>query len=164
MRIAQALMAQADSELAKVRYHLSNTTLAAPFDGIVVEGDLKEMLGAPVRKGDILFRVADISKMYAELNLQERDIHEVSLADLGEIAFVSRPEDTFQIKITEIDPAAVTKEDGNMFVLKGELETAPETWWRPGMSGVAKVNVGDRNVFWILTHRTVDFFRLLLWW
>jgi hypothetical protein len=32
------------------------------------------------------------------------------------------------------------------------------------MSGVAKVNVGERNILWIFTHRTVDFLRLYLWW
>jgi hypothetical protein len=30
--------------------------------------------------------------------------------------------------------------------------------------GVAKVDVGDRNIFWILTHRNVDLFRMWLWW
>jgi hypothetical protein len=58
----------------------------------------------------------------------------------------------------------VTKADGNVFVLKGELATQSAPWWRPGMSGIAKVIVGDRNVLWILTHRTMDFFRMLLWW
>lgn len=164
MRIAQALVAQKESELAKVRYRLDNAVLKAPFDGVVVQGDLKEMLGAPVRKGDVLFKVANIKNMYAELNLPERDIQEVKTGDVGEIAFVSRPEDSFPIKVVEIDPAAVTKKDGNMFVMKAEPTGARADWWRPGMSGVAKIDVGDRNVLWILTHRTVDFFRLLLWW
>ncbi|MFT7090432.1 MAG: multidrug efflux pump subunit AcrA (membrane-fusion protein) [Candidatus Azotimanducaceae bacterium] len=164
MRIAQALMAQAESQLARERYHIDNARLVAPFDGIVVEGDLKEMLGAPVRKGDILFKVADISSMYVEIDLPERDVHEVSLQAIGQITFVSRPADTFDVLISEIDPAAVTKADGNVFVLKGELAAEIAPWWRPGMSGIAKVNVGDRNVLWILTHRTMDFFRMLLWW
>ena len=66
--------------------------------------------------------------------------------------------------MTEIDPAAVTKEQGNMFLIRAHLQETPLSWWRPGMSGVAKISVGDRNVLWILTHRTVDFFRMLLWW
>jgi len=27
-----------------------------------------------------------------------------------------------------------------------------------------KVEAGKRTLFWILTHRTVDFLRLWLWW
>ncbi len=158
------MVAQADAELDKVRYHIENATLTAAFEGIVVEGDLKEMLGAPVRKGDVLFKLADVSEMYVEIDVPERDIHELTVGGPGEIAFVSRPEERFAVSVVNIDPAAVTKEQGNVFLLRADLAQDPLYWWRPGMSGVAKVSVGDRNVLWILTHRTVDFFRLLLWW
>ena len=36
-----------------VRHYLANAAINAPFTGIVVEGDLTEMLGAPVRKGEL---------------------------------------------------------------------------------------------------------------
>jgi hypothetical protein len=29
---------------------------------------------------------------------------------------------------------------------------------------VAKLNIGDRSLVWIATHRTIDFLRLRLWW
>jgi hypothetical protein len=32
------------------------------------------------------------------------------------------------------------------------------------MSGIAKINAGERSLLWIITHRTVDFLRLKLWW
>jgi hypothetical protein len=32
------------------------------------------------------------------------------------------------------------------------------------MSGVAKINVGQRSLLWVLTRRTVDFLRMFLWW
>jgi hypothetical protein len=31
------------------------------------------------------------------------------------------------------------------------------------MSGLAKVEVGQRRILWVLTHRTLDFLRLKLW-
>jgi hypothetical protein len=31
------------------------------------------------------------------------------------------------------------------------------------MSGVAKLNVGKRTFFWIISHRTVDFLRMYFW-
>jgi hypothetical protein len=37
-------------------------------------------------------------------------------------------------------------------------------WWRPGMSGIAKLDVGRRRIIWIATHRTIDFFQMLMWW
>jgi hypothetical protein len=164
MRIALALVAQAEAQLALVRHHLENAQIRAPFDGILVEGDLKELLGAPVRKGDVLFKVARLDKLYAEIEVEERDVHEIAVGHDGEIAFVSRPDLKFPFVVERIDPVAVPKEEGNIFLVRGDLVEAPPEWWRPGMSGITKINVGERNVLWIVTHRTVDFFRMLLWW
>jgi biotin carboxyl carrier protein len=164
MKIAKALEDQGKAQLDLVRYRLRHAELKAPFAGIVVEGDLKELLGAPVRKGDVLFKVARIEKMYAELEVEERDIHEVAVGMTGEIAFVSRPDIKFPIRIERIDPVAVTKEEGSVFTVRGVFTADKAGWWRPGMSGVSKINVGDRNILWILTHRTIDFLRILLWW
>jgi len=36
-------------------------------------------------------------------------------------------------------------------------------WWRPGMTGLCKLSTEKRTLFWILTHRTVDFLRMKLW-
>ncbi len=164
MKIAHALKVQAEAKLDLIRYHLANCDLRAPFPGIVVEGDLKELLGAPVRKGDVLFKVARLEKMYAVLDVDERDIHEISLNQTGEIAFISRPKLKYPIRVELIEPVVVTKEEGNVFPLRCVLSGSVENWWRPGMSGIAKIDVGKRNILWIITHRTVDFFRLLLWW
>ena len=164
MRIARALADQAKAQLDLVRYHLSHAKLRAPLTGIVVEGDLKELLGAPVKKGDVLFKVARIEKMYAELEIDERDVHEVATQASGEIAFVSRPNLKFPIRVERLDPIALTREEGNVFLVRGVLSEEVARWWRPGMSGVAKINVDKRNVLWILTHRTMDFLRIFLWW
>ena len=164
MKIALAMKDQANAQLKMVRYYLENAAIKAPFAGIVVEGDLTKMLGAPVRKGDILFKLALIEKLYVEVDIDERDIHELFGNESGEIAFVSRPNLKFPIQVEKIDPVAVTKESGNIFVLRSSFTEEPSSWWRPGMSGIAKVNVGKRSLLWIFTHRTVDFFRMLLWW
>ncbi|MFC1534947.1 efflux RND transporter periplasmic adaptor subunit [Thermodesulfobacteriota bacterium] len=164
MKIALALEAQAKARLKLVRYHINHAQMKAPFSGIVVEGDLDELLGAPVRKGDVLFKVARIEKMYAELKVDERDIHELTEEATGEIALVSRPGQKFPINVERIDPVAITEEEGNIFLIRALFTDKVADWWRPGMSGIAKVNVGKRNILWIITHRTIDFLRIFLWW
>ncbi len=164
MRISQALADQAQARLELVRHHLAHAQLKAPFSGIVVEGDLEELLGAPVQKGDVLFKVAMLENLYTELKVAERDVHEVSTGQTGQIAFLSRPDEKFSVLVQRIDPVAVVEEEGNVFLLRAKLTEDPGFWWRPGMSGVAKIDVGKRNVLWILTHRTVDFLRIFLWW
>lgn len=163
MRIAQAQADQSGARLGLVRYRLKQSAITAPFDGVVVEGDLRQRIGAPVRQGDVLFKVARTDRMYIECSVAEKDIHEVRDAATGEIAFASQPRLKFPMRIARIEPVAATKEQDNVFIVRSRFQGTIEPWWRPGMSGVAKINVGRRTFFWILTHRTVDFLRLFFW-
>ena len=164
MRIAQAMAEQARARLDVVRYRLGKATIKAPFPAVIMEGDLRERLGAPIKQGEGLFKVARIDRMYVEGQIHERDVHEVLRRTSGEIAFVSQPKLKFPVRITTVEPAALPKPGGNFFIVRCEVEGGPPEWWRPGMSGLIKVNVERRTLFWILTHRTTDFLRMKLWW
>ena len=163
MRVAQAQVEQAQARLDMIRYRLNQAEIKAPFAGVVVEGDLRKRLGAPVKQGDALFRVARTDRLYVECDVNERDIHEVRGDATGEIAFASRPKLKFPVTLERIEPAAQSKEKDNVFLVRCEFEQPVEAWWRPGMSGVAKINVGKRTFFWVVSHRTVDFLRMFFW-
>ncbi len=164
MRIAQALAEQAKARLDLVRHRLDQAVIKAPFAGVVIEGDLRERLGAPVKQADVLMKVARIDTLYVEAEVNERDVHEVLRRTDGELAFVSQPRMKFPLRITRIEQAAVPKDQANVFLVRCAVEGGVQPWWRPGMSGVVKLNVEKRTLFWIFTHRTVDFLRLLFWW
>jgi biotin carboxyl carrier protein len=164
MRIAEAMGQQAQARLDLVRHRLEQAAIRAPFDGVVVEGDLRDRLGAPVKQGDALVRVAKLKSLFVQVDVPERDIHELTGKDTGEIAFFSQPRLKFPVSITTLEPAAMAKESGNVFQARCTLQLPPEAWFRPGMSGVAKIDVGPRRLIWILTHRTIDFLRIYFWW
>jgi len=164
MRIAQALAEQAKARLDIVRYRIEQASIKAGFDGVVVEGDLRERIGAPVKQGEALFKVARTDNLYVEAEVKERDVHEILNRKGGEIAFVSQPKLKYPIHITTIEPAAVPKNDGNVFLVRCQVDGGIQKWWRPGMSGLCKLEVEKRTLFWMLTHRTVDFLRMWLWW
>ncbi|WP_169829270.1 efflux RND transporter periplasmic adaptor subunit [Lacunisphaera limnophila] len=165
MRAAAAAKEQAQASLDIVRFRLSRADIVAPADGVVVEGDLRERIGTPVKAGDLLMRVTRIEAMYVEIEVPERDAHAVLASRRGEIAFATLPGERHPIVIDRLEPVARVKPEGNVFVLRARI-TAPNdraVWWRPGMSGVAKVEAGDRRILWLLTHRLVDYIRLKLW-
>lgn len=164
MKIAQAQADQAGAQLDLIRHRLAQAELRAPIAGVVVEGDLEQLRGAPVGKGDILFKVARSEMFFVEIKIAEQDIHELAVGQPGEIAFVSRPHLKFPLTIDQLDPVAVPEESGNVFLARGKNLQQAEPWWRPGMSGIAKVDVGRRSILWIATHRTIDFFQMLMWW
>ena len=111
----------------------------------------------------VLFKVARTDRMYVECNVDERDIHEVGQIATGEIAFASQPKLKFPMRVERVEPVAQTKDKENYYVARCSLDGPVQSWWRPGMSGVAKINVGKRTFFWIVSHRTVDFLRMFFW-
>ena len=164
MRSTLAQAAQTEARLKMVEMKISQSQIKAPFDGFIVESDLRERIGKPIRKGEVLFRVAKLKGMYAEVYIEEGDIEEIELQAEGALAFASRPADKFSFLVDRINPIAEVREESNVFVVKVQLDQAPEMWWRPGMTGVAKVKSDYRSPIWILTHRAVDHLRLKYLW
>ncbi len=164
MRIADAQAEQARSRLEIVRQRRAQAKIVAPFDGVVVEGDLKKRIGSPVRQGDVLFRVARTDQFFIECLLAESDVPELRVGGTGEVAFASMPKQKFPVRIQMIEPAAHAKEGMNVITVRCQILGNVEAWWRPGMSGVAQLDVGRRSPGWALTQRTVDYLRLHLWW
>jgi hypothetical protein len=108
-------------------------------------------------------RIVEISDTYGELQVDERDIHFLKSGMEGELAFTSRPEDKFRVSLDSYEPVAVVKETGTNFRVRVDIADDPKLWWRPGMSGVCKVDIGERSVAWVYLHRTWEFVRMKLW-
>lgn len=165
MRVAQAQLEQSNAALALVRAQLASAVLTAPYEAVVADDfGLPMRAGAPVRRGDVLIRLARLDALFLEIDLPERSVHEVRLGSPGEFAFASRPDFTFGFSVERIEPMGMAVESGNVFRLRGSIaDDTLADWWRPGMTGVVKVEVERRSFLWILTHRVVDWVRLKLW-
>jgi multidrug resistance efflux pump len=167
-KLAEALMAksaqrQDEARLAIIRHRLEMTEIRAPFDGIVVEGDLRERLSSPVQVGERLLKIVQLRDLLGQLQIDERDIGYLAQGQTGELAFASRPADKFDVNIERFEPVAEVRQDGNVFVLRVKVLGDPQDWWRPGMSGICKLNAGKRSLLWIFTHRTLETVRMWIW-
>ncbi|TYL45823.1 efflux RND transporter periplasmic adaptor subunit [Marinomonas sp. IMCC 4694] len=163
--IAKARGAQIEARSTRVQRMLEETNITSPFAGVIIKGERKDLLGAPIRKGDALMTVARIEDIYLQLLVDERDIHFIELGDRGEFALVSQPLSPLAFEVEKIIPIAVDGgQKGATFQIKAKLLEAPQNWWRPGMTGVAKVDKGDAAPYWILGRKSYNQLRLLLWW
>ncbi len=163
LRSARAMETQAEARVNLIRYRIDRARMTAPFDGVVVEGDLRERLGAPVRAGDVLLKISQLQGLYVEMRVPERDVDLIAGSQTADIAFTARPEDTFAVRIDRVEPSAVSEQDGSVFILRGSMAEGAD-WLRPGMTGIAKVEAGKRSLLWMATHRLIDFLRMKLWW
>ena len=163
MRISQTRHQQSMVRLQQVREYLTKAAIKSAADSVVIEGDISRMLGAPVKKGDVLLKLSPLDQLFVELRLSEDYIHEITEGMTGELSFQSQPNQTFTFSVTQISPAATVSDGSNHFIVKAQIESEKQNWWHPGMTGIAKVDVGERNILWILTHRTTNYLRLLFW-
>lgn len=163
--IAQARLEQSQAKIKRVEYYLQQAQSKAPFEGVIVEGEKKDLLGTPVKKGDKIFRIAKIEGLFATLMVTERQMRHIQPGASGEVALLSHPDHNIPIRINSVIPVAQVKgQEGNQFMITAELLQTPQSWWRPGMTGLARLDVGQKNIAWILTHRAIDSLRLMFWW
>lgn len=161
VRILAAQIEQAEARIALLSEQLERTRIAAPFAGVVVSGDLSQSLGAPVSRGDVLFEIAPLDSYRVILKVDERDISQLRVGQSGRLALAGLPGEPLTIWVEKITPVANAEEGKNLFRVEGVLEGSSDAL-RPGMNGVAKIGVDERNLFWIWTHKLVYWARL--WW
>jgi len=162
VNIISAKRAQAAAQLELVEENLLRTRLFVPFDGGVVRGDLSQSLGAPVERGDVLFEVAPLEGYRIILEVDERDVSDVAPGQPGRLTLSALPGQPLPLAVERITPVAAAADGRNVFRVEARLER-PAPGLRPGMEGVAKIEIDRRRLIWIWTHGLVDWLRLWAW-
>lgn len=163
--IGLSRVAQGQARLARLDAFVEQSILTSPIDGVVVEGERQDLLGLPTSAGQSLFRIARVEDMYLRIRVPEEDIHFIDIGDVGEFVFLSQPGQRIPFAVSRIVPmASVEGQDGAKFEVRGEFQVPPQAWWRPGMSGVVKIDQGRKQAIWVIFHRVIDRLRLWLWW
>jgi RND family efflux transporter MFP subunit len=157
-----AQLEQVDAQLDHVDQQLARVELIAPFNGVIVSGDLSQNLGTPVERGSVLFEVAPLKDFRVILQVDERDLSEVSVGQKGELTVASMPEDRVGFTVTKITAVNVAEEGRNVFRVEARLDDTTARV-RPGMEGVGKIYVEERKLVWIWTHTLTDWARLWVW-
>jgi RND family efflux transporter MFP subunit len=161
-QIIRAQMAQAEAQIELLDAQLARMVLVAPFDAVVISGDLSQSIGKAVRRGEPLFEVAPLDSYRVVLKVDEIDIDELAAGQPGHLVISSMPDRRFGLVVDNVTPVAVAEEGRNYFRVEASLTESDERL-RPGMSGIGKVEAGERKLIWIWTHGLTDWVRLKLW-
>ncbi len=162
MVVIAAQIDQVEAGLSLVNDKLTRATLVAPFDGVVVSGDLSQLLGTPVEQGKTLFQIAPLDAYRVILEVDERDVADLAVGQHGELTLSGIPNQHMPFAVRQITPVSTTQEGRNFFRVEANLESPPEHV-RPGMEGVGKIVAGERKLIWIWTHSLLDWVRLSAW-
>lgn len=157
-----AQIEQAESQLKLTLEKLHRTEIASPIDGVIVTGDLSQMLGAPVTQGKVLFEIAPLNSYRLLLQVDERDIGHVRVGQTGTLLLTGAPARGLQLTVTKLTSVATAEDARNFFRVEASLaESGPPL--RPGMEGLAKIDAGRRSLLWIWMRPLIERLRMLVW-
>jgi multidrug resistance efflux pump len=162
MNIRQTLIDQADAEIELLDEQLSRTRLIAPFDGLVVSGDLSQSIGSAVSRGDPLLIIAPVNAYRVTLQVDERQIANLKVGQTGALRVTALPNQTFLITVETITPVATYAEGSTTFEVAALL-TGDVLALRPGLQGAARIEVNERHLIEIWTKPLMDWARITLW-
>jgi GAF domain-containing protein len=161
-QIAEANTDKAQAQIDLLEYMIGQAKLLSPIGGTVVQGDLKRQIGAPVKAGDVLFEVTPLESLRAVLHVREDQIADVRVGQRGTLATASYPGQYLGFEVERVNPIAEVVKQENVFNIRVRLlELYP--WMRPGMEGVAKIDLAKRRYAWIWTRKIVNWARMKLW-
>ena len=152
----------ATAQLALNEEQRLRSRIRAPFDGVVIKGDLSQSLGAPVQRGEVLLVVAPAGQYRLIVEVDERDIPHLKPGLPGALSLSALPGTRLDFRVARITPLATARDGRNFFEVEGKLDALPASA-RPGLQGVAKIHVGERAFGWVWGHRAFDWARLKIW-
>jgi multidrug resistance efflux pump len=153
MMIAQSRIAESQAQLSLTDAQIDRVQLRAPIDGIVLAGDLSQLLGTPVERGQTLFTIGPALKHRAIIEVEERDI--AALTRLTKqpalIQLSALPTARLAFTVQRQSPTTQQLESRNVLELEAiaNFETnSPskntQELIKPGMRGVALLRLNDR--------------------
>lgn len=147
---AQIVIARSKLEQAQVQFDLATrqlerTKLRAPFDGVLLSGDLSQSIGMPVKRGQELMSLAPSNSLRVVAEVDEQDVAFVRIGQASRVMFAGLSTTTLDFQVTRVAPVATPMEGRNVFEVEGTLD-AVDPALRAGLRGVAKIDIDQRSL------------------
>ncbi len=163
VNVLDARINQANANLELVTEQLSRLQLIAPIDGMIIEGDLTQSIGSPVSRGDVLYKISPTGDYRVILNIDESEISQIEIGQMGQLALSAIPDKRLDITVSSITPISTSANGRTFFRVEAKLKDKNQQL-QPGMEGIGKIEIGNRNFIWIITHKTMDRIKLMFWY
>ncbi len=153
LAVTVAKLEEAKARLALIEQQLHRVQIRAPFDGVLIQGDLTQSLGAPVKQGDALMVLAPAGDYRVIVSVDERDVAFIAVDQHGTLALSASPNERIPIRIERITPMAEVRDGANVFEAEARLSNADARHLRPGLQGIAKIQAGAKPWLWVTTRQ-----------
>ncbi len=161
--LAEAERRVLEAQLALVDRQIERAVVRATDDGIILDGDLRGLVGQVMQQGAPLLAAASDDVWTIELELPQSAAPWLGPGATGRFRSHARPDAPQDCTLTRIRPRAEAKDGKVVFLAEGELAAPDAAWLRPGVAGVAKIDAGPKPVWWVALHRVIDRLRMRFW-
>jgi len=133
VQAAQAAVDQAQAALDQAQYNLDHASLVAPFDGVVSA----VTFNPGESSANASLTMVDPNALRLEVNVDEADIAQVKVGQPATITFDALPGQTFQGKVSAINPSATVQSGVATYSVYVTLDKPGAV--KPGMTGDAQI-------------------------
>jgi HlyD family secretion protein len=140
---------QATSNLEEARVSHSKTTIRAPIDGIVtsrrIELGESAVVGMQNSPGTVLLTISDMSRVEAEMEVDEAAIPNVRLGQDAQVRIDAYPNQSFKGVVTEVGGSPLLASAGAQAAVKFKVRVQiidPPDTIKPGLSAQADIFTG----------------------
>lgn len=152
LAIKEAELASLEAEITFLKTQMAASTVMSPIGGEAVR----------IERGGVLVEIADLDPVRLHLLVHENDIDDVRIDASVSLKVRSLPFREFHGRVARIADLADTLGDGRRFLVITEMPN-PDGALKPGMSGFAKVDCGERTIMALVSRRIVQFVRVEFW-
>jgi Cu(I)/Ag(I) efflux system membrane fusion protein len=137
--------------ITRTRTPMRTVTLRAPIAGAVLSRGAVE--GAYVQPGAALFEIADLSTVWAWIEIPERELGRVAVGQPATLEVTAFPGEAFTGKVAFLAPVV----DPTTRTLRARIELSNKNGrLRPGMSGQAAIALPDVEVLAVPEQAVID--------
>jgi HlyD family secretion protein len=151
VRSARQHVDQARADLAGASDVLTKTRVTSPMDGMVtgkhIELGETAVIGLQNQPGTVLLTVSDMSRVEAEMEVDEASIPAVKLGQPAQVRIDAYPNQAFDGVVTEVGGSPIVQTNTNeaiKFKVKVQLRQPP-AGIKPGLSAQADIFTGSRS-------------------
>lgn len=148
---AQQRVDQAKADLAGANDVVKKTRITAPMDGVVtakrIELGETAVIGLQNQPGTVLVTISDMSRVEAEMEVDEASIPSVKVGQEAQVRIDAYPNQVFDGVVTEVGGSPIVKASTNeatKFKVKVQIKNPPATI-KPGLSNQADIFTGRRD-------------------
>lgn len=162
-QIAELEMRRTELKIELLENQMRQLEIRAPISGVVLADALDQREGSPVDKGQALYEIAPLDRLYAEVEIPVADISHVTTGMSVELGVDAFPDRVWRVELVDVLPRAEIRDGRSVFVSRVPLEDGIQGPM-PGMRGDARLYAGERALGWVLFHRPWERLRKWLGW